>query len=147
MDLSDAYRKFRWQDKGGIVWNVNVVREGLGVSWYVGLNGSQYPYGKAYVRMCDFGTLRKLSVAYLTDIRVDPRVENRGMGSMLIKEIIDECKRRRFKGIEGHLSEADRDHFDKLEHLYENLGFAVVIYPPGHPGHGTARAGKIEMAF
>ena len=88
-----------------------------------------------------------LSIARLIDVRVDRRVEDRGIGSMLVKEAIAECKRRGNKGIYGDLSIADKDYFPKLEHFYEKLGFSVVFYEKDHPADGGWRVGKIEMLF
>ena len=67
---------------------------------------------------------------------------------MLVGEAIKECKRRGHEGIEGHLSSADSDHFDKLKHFYQRLGFSVVFYEPEHPDYRRyRRVGKIELTF
>ena len=86
-------------------------------------------------------------MAHLTDVRVERRMENRGAGSMLVRRAIEECKRRGHKGIEGDLSSVDMDHFDKLKHFYEKLGFTVIFYEPEHPDYRNPWDGKIEMTF
>ena len=99
--------------------------------------------------MCRLTTIsaRKQSMAFLNDVRVDDRIENRGLGSMLVREAIEECKRRGHKGLYGHLSEVDKDHFSKLKHFYGRLGFSIVFYGTTHPNYKFNRVGKIEMAF
>lgn len=69
---------------------------------------------------------RQLPMALLENIEVQP--ENRGIGTLLLKAIIEDCKERGHKGLEGFLSAADRDHFDKLEYWYSTNGFSVEFY-------------------
>ena len=66
---------------------------------------------------------------------------------MLVREVIKECKRRGHEGIEGKLSDADSDHFDKLKHFYEKLGFSVGFYTEEHPDYRFDRVGEVEMVF
>ena len=50
------------------------------------------------------------------------------MGTLLLQAVIEDCKRQGYKGIEGDLSEPDRDHFDKLKTWYPKNGFSVKVY-------------------
>ena len=86
-------------------------------------------------------------MARLDDVHVCSQIENRGIGSMLVSKAIEECKRREHKGIHGNLSDEDRDHFPKLKHFYENLGFSVVIFAEDRPRNQSNWAGRIEMLF
>ena len=86
-------------------------------------------------------------MAHLMDVQVNRHMENRGVGSMLVQEAAKECKLRGHRGIEGKISSVDSDHFDKLKHFYEKLGFTVVFYAPEHPDYRHNRVGKIEMLF
>lgn len=82
-------------------------------------------------------------MARLEDVKVNCQFENRGIGSMLVKEAIAECKRRGHKGIDGYLSRKDIDHLPKLMHFYKILGFSVELYKrERHEG-----IGKIELFF
>ena len=87
----------------------------------------------------------KLPIARLNDLQVSAPFENRGMGSMLVREALQVCKRLGHEGMDGDLSIVDSDHFDKLKHFYEKLGFSVVFYRPGDPDYRISRAGKIEI--
>ena len=91
--------------------------------------------------------LKLLPIARVDDVKIDAPFENYGMGSMLVGEAIKECERLGNKGIHGYLSDADKDHFPKLKHFYEKLGFSVVFYSEDHPDYQIARAGKVEMDF
>lgn len=54
-------------------------------------------------------------------------VENRGFGSILLRNVIELGKQFDCKTITGKLSSVDYDHFDKLKHLYEKFNFEVNI--------------------
>ena len=86
-------------------------------------------------------------MALLNNVKVDCHIENRGLGSMLVRETIEECKRRGHKGICGYLSDVDRDHFPKLKYFYKKLEFSVGFYDVKHPVYQFNRVGKIEMLF
>ena len=86
-------------------------------------------------------------MALLNDVRVDKLIEDRGLGSMLVREAIEECKRRGHKGICGYLSEADSCHFPKLKYFYNKLGFSVGFYDVKHSDYRFDRVGEIEMFF
>lgn len=54
-------------------------------------------------------------------------IENKGYGSILLRNAIKVANQLGCKTITGNLSEVDSDHFDKLRHLYEKYGFKVDI--------------------
>ena len=66
----------------------------------------------------------------ISDWKVPELYENRGIGSMLLREAILECRHRGVNRITGELTEADRDHFDKLKYIYEKKGFFVRFFDP-----------------
>ena len=102
--------------------------------------------GTIHVSTHDFH-VQQQSMAFLNDVRVDSDIENRGLGSMLVREAIEECKRRGHKGINGYLSIVDCDHFSKLKHFYKKLRFSIVFYTEDHPDYRFDRVGKVEMIF
>ena len=146
MTISDASRQFRWLDKYRFVWNVYFVEDTMGFSWSATQKHVPGRY-VAFVQTHSFDLQQHLPRAFLTDVRVDKHMENRGVGSMLVRRAVEECTRRGHKGIEGDISNVDSDHFDKLRHFYEKLGFSVIFFEPDHPEYRCYRVGKIEMAF
>ena len=57
----------------------------------------------------------------------ESRIENKGYGSILLRNLIKFAEELDITRINGNLSSTDRDHFDKLEHLYSKYGFKVKI--------------------
>lgn len=57
----------------------------------------------------------------------ESHVENKGYGSILLRNVIELAKRLNCKVITGNLSSVDSDHFDKLKHIYEKFNFEVYI--------------------
>ena len=149
MDFSDASRRFEWRDRYGLVWDVYVYDDETLISWFARPRYDGYIGGTnlAHVSTHTFDPLRKSPKARLQDVQIDRYLENRGTGSMLVRQAIEECKRRGHEGIEGKLSSVDSDHFDKLKHFYEKMGFSFVIYDSDHPNHGGTRVGKIQLIF
>ena len=86
-------------------------------------------------------------MAFLEDIRVCQKVENRGVGTLLLQAVIEDCKRQRYKGIEGDLSEADRDHFDKMAFWYPKNGFSIKVYDKKERRQSRGEAGRVWMEF
>ena len=80
-------------------------------------------------------------------MRVNSFMENRGVGSMLVKEAIDACKRRGNLGIDGNISKVDRDHFDKLKHFYERLGFDFELFDAERLDGRSNTVGRVFMRF
>ena len=66
---------------------------------------------------------------------------------MLVREALEICQRLGQEGMDGDLSIVDSDHFDKLKHFYEKLGFSVIFYSPGDPDYRISRVGKIDIKF
>ena len=146
MTSSGASRQFQWRDRCGLAWDVDIYDDGALISWiarprYV---GGHY---MAHVQTHAHDSQRQLPMAYLLDVEVNERMENRGAGSMLVGQAIEECKRRGHEGIEGEISFVDSDHIDKLKYFYEKMGFSFVTYDSEHPKYGSTRVGKIEMFF
>ena len=126
-----VFKRFKWQDRGQYIWDVYFVVTPIGFSGYV-VSRHTRKLSRIFVKTDDEYSQEQL-IARIADVRVDREVENRGIGSMLVREVISECKRRGHKGIDGYLSSVDRDHFSKLKQFYEKLGFSVVFYEKDHP--------------
>ena len=145
MASGDVFLGFQWQDSNGLTWEVRFYNHPVGFS---GFAASDHESGTGTIHIQTHDTrARKQSMAYLNDVRVDSNIENRGLGSMLVGEAIEECIRRGHKGACGYLSEVDIGHFSKLKYFYEKLGFSVAFYDPSRPGYKYDRAGRIEMTF
>ena len=137
--------RFRWRDKLGRVWEIYQIDD-PGVTVFSARSRSVTGKCIASV-LTGNGDLNLSPFAVLADIRVDWRMENRGLGSMLLSRVIAVCRARRHEGIEGKLSRADSDHFDKLKHFYEKFGFTVTFYPPDHPRRDSVWLGEIRLEF
>ena len=59
---------------------------------------------------------------------IKSNVENRGYGSLVLKNIIKQAKEIGVKEVVGNLSKIDSNHFDKLEYFYSKHGFDVSFY-------------------
>lgn len=55
------------------------------------------------------------------------KVENKGYGSILLRNLIKLAQELGIGLVNGNLSSVDSDHFDKLRYLYEKYGFEVNI--------------------
>ena len=73
----------------------------------------------------DMRTSYPLVLAKISDIVVDRREENLGIGSLLLNRAVAWCRTNGIKCIVGELSFVDADHFDKLQYFYEKHGFTV----------------------
>ncbi len=145
---------FYWRDRTGLAWRFRQ-EEGIHmVSWY-GLPKSYDYEFEAYVKthQIDLGdsededTVRLLEIGRLIDVRVNSFMENRGVGSMLVKAAIEVCKRRGNLGIDGTISRVDRDHFDKLKHFYEKLGFDFELFDEERLDGRSNTVGRVFMRF
>lgn len=147
MTSSDASRQFQWRDRCGLVWDVYLIEDDeTSVSWCAEtklIGGTQ----EASVQTHDHSSRQQLLMARLAGVQVDERMQNRGVGSILIEKAVEECKRRGYKGIEGDLSLLYGDPIEKLKYFYEKNGFSVVLYEPRHPDYKPHRVGKIELIF
>ena len=157
--FEDATRHVLKQDKRGVVWDVYQIDSPNMISWYAQSECVEVGC-EAHVKTQKIiensltaydpvtnAHLRQLPMAILGDVRVDEQLENRGLGSMLVREAIAECEKRGHKGIQGTLSRVDAGHFDKLEHFYTSLGFSVVFFRPEDPEFSSGWRGKVELAF
>lgn len=145
---------FAWRDRTGLTWRFRQ-EEGIEtVSWYGLPNG--YNNGcVAHVKthQIDLGdsededTVRLLEIGRLVDVRVDSSMENRGVGSMLVKAAIEVSKRRGNLGMDGKISRVDRDHFDKLKHFYEKLGFDFELFDAERLDARSNTVGRVFMRF
>ena len=77
---------FRWRDKLGRVWETHQIDD-PGVSVFSARSRSVIGKCIAYV-LTSGNDLNHLPFAILADIRVDRRMENRGLGSMLLSRVI-----------------------------------------------------------
>ena len=145
MTDDDIFLKFQWQDRCGLTWNVGFDNSSMGFS---GFAASRHERGTGIIHVSTHDNhAQKQWMAFLNDVRVDSRIENRGLGSMLVRRAIEECIRRGHKGICGYLSDVDIGHFQQLKHFYKKLGFSVGFYAAEHPDYRFDRVGKIEMCF
>ena len=144
MANTETYRRLHWKDKSGRTWKVKFYNESWGFEGFV---YSERERGTGSILINTHQLFRKKSIARLSDVRVDDHIENRGIGAMLVREAIKECKQRGHRGIDGYLSSADSDHFLKLKYFYTKLGFSVVFFTEKHPDYSYDRVGKIELAF
>ncbi len=100
----------------------------------------------AWVTVADCsGAFRPM--AALDDIRVQAEAENRGVGSVLLEEVIETCRTRGHSGIEGRLGRRDSGHFDKLKHFYEKHGFTVTFHSPDDPAYDPEWPGETRLVF
>jgi len=69
-------------------------------------------------------------VAKLENIEVDPALENRGIGSLLLEYTERWALRNGIFALYGDLNRKHADHFDKLEHFYRELGWSWELFGP-----------------
>jgi hypothetical protein len=67
----------------------------------------------------------KKSELFIGDFESD--IENKGYGSILLRNMIKLVRMLKLARITVNLSAVDSDHFDKLKYLYEKYGFEVKI--------------------
>ena len=139
------FSKFQWRDRLGKIWTVRFAKSPIGFSARV-TSGTKLRAGEIHVQTYSTGD-PKPHIARLNDLQVGAPFENRGMGSMLVREALEICQRLGQEGMDGDLSIVDSDHFDKLKHFYEKLGFSVIFYSPGDPDYRISRVGKIDIKF
>lgn len=51
---------------------------------------------------------------------------NKGYGSAMMLVLIDYAKQNEIEYIEGWMSDADKDHIDRLYHFYQKFGFEII---------------------
>lgn len=51
---------------------------------------------------------------------------NKGIGSMMMKELLSYAESNNYQEIRGELSIVDNDHKDRLHHFYQKFGFEIT---------------------
>lgn len=57
---------------------------------------------------------------------------NKGYGSLMMRELIAFGKQNNFKSIEGWISCVDLDHIERLHHFYQKFGFEITLNKDGN---------------
>ena len=137
---------FRWRDKKGCVWVVSRRERQTMVHWR-----AETPLfrgtGEADVKALEVGSLRPMRIARLMDVVVDGEVQGRGVATMLIRAAMNDCQRLGSLGMDGEISSVDENHFPKLKHIYEKLGFSFVLYASDQSNGRSNTVGEIEIRF
>ena len=151
MILGDVFKRFAWRDRDGLIWDVSVAESIRQVSWHAeSRRGSGIGEASVQIREVEFPDLETrvhMPIAHIVDLRVSDYMQNRGVGSMLVRQAVDECKRRGHLGIDGDLSREDQSHFDRLERFYEKMGFSVEFYHADDPANDGTIVGGIKTMF
>ncbi len=116
------------KDKKGQPWvlDVKILTEGKTALLDVRLSESDNPKAQASISI----TKAEQTAAKIEDITVNRLYENRGIGSLMIRAMESWARTCGVETIWGELSEADRDHFDKLKHFYEKHGYVFKLDNP-----------------
>lgn len=69
----------------------------------------------------------------------ESKVENEGLGQLLLNSFLSWARDIGVSEIEGNLVETDKDRFEKLEYLYKKVGFDVCF-------DVERKSGKIKLA-
>ena len=146
--FDDASKHLRKQDKKRRLWDIYLIEDDGMLSWYA-RSGSVGGRFETHVRTHDIvsPTLAQSPMAILEDVQVHEDMENRGVGSILVKVAIAECKTRGHRGITGLLSSQDAYNFDKLKYFYEKLGFSVTFFGADNTQSSSRWQGKVELVF
>ena len=144
-------RKWHWSDKYQICWRVALTEEEQPLSFelYVDSLSTSAPISFIYIEeLSNYGEDGRNSVK-ITDWEVLDPNENRGIGSMLLREAILECRHRGVNRITGDLTYGDKDHFDKLEYIYEKHGFTVCFSDPDtiERNSNQIKLGEVELTL
>ncbi len=57
---------------------------------------------------------------------IECKKNNRGYGSVMMKELIEYSRQNEVAHINGWLSKADYGHKDRLYHFYQKFGFKII---------------------
>ncbi len=137
---------FKWRDKKGCDWVVSR-REYQTLVYWRAETPMFRGIGKADIKAREIGSLLPMRTARLMDVVVDNEVQGRGVGSMLIRVAMNDCQRMGSLGMHGEISSVDEDHFPKLKHIYEQLGFSFVLYDSDQLNERSNTVGEIEIRF
>lgn len=153
VNYEDASEHIKRKDNLGLIWDIYRIDSPNMREWYAATGdvGGRYETCVETHEIVDADSggenFRLLRLAKLLDIRIDGRMENRGVGSLLLREAVGECKRLGHLGLEGDLSREDKDHFDKLKHFYEKEGFTVEFFCSDDPRYSPIMLGRAEIIF
>ena len=67
---------------------------------------------------------KELRTITISDIECQKN--NRGYGSVIMKELIEYARQNEFTHINGWLSKVDYDHRERLYHFYQKFGFEII---------------------
>lgn len=137
---------FEWRDKKGCVWIVSRRETQTLVRWCAA-NPRFGVVGEACIKALEVCSLRPMRIARLMDVKVNGEAQDRGIGTMLIRAAMDDCKRLGSVGMDGEISSVDANHFPKLKHIYEKLGFSFVLYGSDQLNERSNTVGEIEIRF
>lgn len=57
---------------------------------------------------------------------IECQKNNKGYGSLMMKQLIEYAEQNRFECIDGWLSEVDRNHEKRLYYFYGKFGFKII---------------------
>lgn len=108
-------------------------------SWYLTLGQTvsefvEAPAAVLRIHTSDAGVTCHAKIVHYIDKKriligdIEAFKENRGYGSIMIRNIIELAKQVGVIEITGNLTSTDGDHFDKLEHFYTKHGFEVHFF-------------------
>jgi GNAT superfamily N-acetyltransferase len=103
---------------------------------------SRHPVGNVYVSIHN----KDKTIAKVEDIEVNPKMENMGIGSSLLKFIEEWTSNRGIRRLIGDLSNIDIGHLDKLKHIYEKRGYIFTLSPTGDK-KSSVFIGKVEKVI
>jgi ribosomal protein S18 acetylase RimI-like enzyme len=134
-------RHLRAQDLPGLEWDGEYthfrrlyadafqrMEKGLAVHWVAVLPGEKI-IGQVFIQLnCDRPELADGSRrAYLFSFRIRPIYRNHGVGSLIMKTVEDDLRKRRFRAITLNVA---KDNLD-AQRLYRRNGYHIVAHEPG----------------
>ena len=127
--VEQVIQQWNWSDKYETSWRVSMTEGADPLSFEIYAESASFAAPVCFidVRLYDKGEKARIS-ANIADWRVPSANENRGIGSMLLREAILECRHRGVNRITGDLVGGDKDDFEKLEYLYTTHGFTVDFF-------------------
>lgn len=95
------------------------------------------PLLKVYV-VCNKKILGTITCVIKEELRVITisdiicKQNNKGYGSVMMKELLNYARQNGFMYIDGWLSEVDYDHKERLYHFYQKFGFEIIQNQDGN---------------
>lgn len=83
----------------------------------------RHPIGHGYLSIKG----RNTTVAKIEDLEVDSDIENRGIGSSLLKFMENWAREHGVKKLIGDLSDVDAEHIGKLSYFYRKHGYKFQL--------------------